>query len=311
MQKNRLYKHTYNGIFKENTMTTKIAAITSFFLLSSISNVQAWEACPPIIQVKSENSNQPTSITFKVDPSTPYPLDIMWIDFDGKMIKYNTLSPGQSYTQQTFVGHTWVALDGNNCSYIEATNKPTVANIATDENDDYLINEDDVSPRRSSKFFQQPAKNTPFSEGEQFWGTEIYSDVRGWRITHGSPGCSAYKPDTGPSVIFNLPNAGDWQLIYRYFDSPGDISGVVDIDRASFRDTFFTDGEWAYGSLPLHLRLAIKKGNAMHTMIGSTQYEESLDGSTAALLKLQECWKVKSGWTKASNKARRFAFSGN
>ena len=283
---------------KKNGVTTQIfTLITGIFLLLlliSINEVQAWEACPPDVQVQSSNSNTATSITFEVDSSAPFPLDIMWVDQSGKMKKFHRLVPGQSYTQQTYVGHVWAARDGSNCEYFEATKSPMTAHIVVDD------------------FPTDPAKgNNKLNNSEEHFGTNIYSDVRGWRVVQGKLGCSAYKPGSGPIVVFNTPPAGGWQIVYHYLNTSGDISGIIDIDKASFPQTFYADGEWVYGEFPLNLRLAAKEGHSMYTKIGSVQYEESLSGATAALLKLQECWQQLSGWTPNSNKAGTFAFTGN
>jgi len=34
---------------------------------------------------------------------------VSWLDPDGNRVTYKTLRPGESYTQQTYVGHPWVA----------------------------------------------------------------------------------------------------------------------------------------------------------------------------------------------------------
>lgn len=261
-------------------------------LLTGFNKASAWEACPPVVEVKSSNSNTATSITFTLDASAPFPLDIMWIDQSGNMKKYNRLVPGQSYTQATYVGHMWAAHDGGSCEYFEATSSPLNAQIVIDD------------------YQNDPTTTAGFTAEEEFFGTEVYSTVRGWRVVQGDVGCSAYKPGTGPSIVFNTPPAGGWQIIYHYLGKEGDIPGMVDVDKYSFPKTFFAEGGWAYGDFPLNERLAAKAGRYINTDIDSVKYEESLTGSTAALLKLQECWQKLSGWTPASNKVGTFAFSG-
>lgn len=85
----------------------------------------------------------------------------------------------------------------------------------------------------------------------------------------------------------------------------------MNIDKASFPDTFYVENGWAYGDFSLDRRLALKQGKQMSTQIGSTTLSTSLTGSTAALLKVQECWQKMSGWTKRSSRAGTFAFSGD
>lgn len=41
------------------------------------------------------------------------PIAMYWIDFNGGRVHYADVSPGDSYTQQTFVTHPWVAVGAN------------------------------------------------------------------------------------------------------------------------------------------------------------------------------------------------------
>lgn len=36
---------------------------------------------------------------------------IWWLDYKGKRVWYQTLAPGESYTQSTYLTHPWVATD--------------------------------------------------------------------------------------------------------------------------------------------------------------------------------------------------------
>lgn len=38
-------------------------------------------------------------------------LALEWLNFDGKRVRYADLAPGQTYRQQTYVSHPWVAVD--------------------------------------------------------------------------------------------------------------------------------------------------------------------------------------------------------
>jgi len=40
-------------------------------------------------------------------------VSIYWLDFNGERVWYNTLAPGESYSQQTFVTHPWVIVDSD------------------------------------------------------------------------------------------------------------------------------------------------------------------------------------------------------
>jgi hypothetical protein len=40
-------------------------------------------------------------------------VSIYWLDFTGERVWYNTLAPGESYSQQTYVTHPWVIVDAD------------------------------------------------------------------------------------------------------------------------------------------------------------------------------------------------------
>jgi hypothetical protein len=64
--------------------------------------------------VRSKNSNTPVIMTF-VNKSGEY-RGVMWADFNGKLVSYANLNPGQSYTVNTFATHPWIFTDGpGNC----------------------------------------------------------------------------------------------------------------------------------------------------------------------------------------------------
>ena len=39
------------------------------------------------------------------------PIDVFWLDYDGKRVLYGSLEPGQSLAQQSYVTHPWVISD--------------------------------------------------------------------------------------------------------------------------------------------------------------------------------------------------------
>jgi hypothetical protein len=53
----------------------------------------------------SRPSWSPSLVTFKNNGSTP--IDIIWVDFSCKEIKYRTLKSGETYSGQTYTGHVW------------------------------------------------------------------------------------------------------------------------------------------------------------------------------------------------------------
>ena len=141
----------------------------------------------------------------------------------------------------------------------------------------------------------------------------VYAVVRDWVVVQSQElGCSAYVE--GSPMVFNTPPAGGWQLLLATTVTvgPGDLAGSIDIDRYSFTDTYYTDGQWVYAGFPLGLRQSIAAGNVMHAEIGPMVWDLTLGGTTAALLKLEECWADLTGWSAAtSSRAGTFAFSGD
>ncbi len=63
--------------------------------------------CPAPRTVRSPASNRPTQIYFTNDLNGP--VDLYWINFKGRWQKYARIRRGGKYTQQTYVGHAWVA----------------------------------------------------------------------------------------------------------------------------------------------------------------------------------------------------------
>jgi len=63
---------------------------------------------------KSKKSNVPVKVKF-VNKSGEY-RGVFWLDYNGQMVSYANLNPGESYTIDTFVSHPWVFTDGpGNC----------------------------------------------------------------------------------------------------------------------------------------------------------------------------------------------------
>jgi hypothetical protein len=64
--------------------------------------------------VKSKKSTVPVKVKF-TNKSGEY-RGVFWVDYNGQMVNYANLNPGQSYTIDTFVSHPWVFTDGpGNC----------------------------------------------------------------------------------------------------------------------------------------------------------------------------------------------------
>jgi len=52
-------------------------------------------------------------VEFAADPDLGLAerVTVYWIDFKGARVFYNSLAPGESYTQQTYVTHPWIVVD--------------------------------------------------------------------------------------------------------------------------------------------------------------------------------------------------------
>ncbi len=65
-------------------------------------------ACRGEGALRSRNSDVSTKARFanrSVEVVTVY-----WLDFAGERVRYKTLQPGESYTQQTYLTHPWVVV---------------------------------------------------------------------------------------------------------------------------------------------------------------------------------------------------------
>jgi hypothetical protein len=65
--------------------------------------------CSSERDVRSQTSEVTLSLTFVND--TTVRVSVYWIDFSGARVFYNSLEPGTSYTQSTYVTHPWVVVD--------------------------------------------------------------------------------------------------------------------------------------------------------------------------------------------------------
>lgn len=52
-----------------------------------------------------------TSLHVDFSNTTDDDVSLYWLDFHGSRVHYNDLAPGESYRQQTYVTHPWVAVD--------------------------------------------------------------------------------------------------------------------------------------------------------------------------------------------------------
>lgn len=128
--------------------------------------------------------------------------------------------------------------------------------------------------------------------GEPGTSEQFYGSARNYTIYSGSDRlrlryCVAER-DFGGSILRIGFDGGQWQLAVPYGSDP-DYYGEFDVDghTAGLSGTAANGWTFAWISAP-HLD-AIKEGNLMILDIGKASLDFTLDGSTAAILKVQEC----------------------
>jgi hypothetical protein len=73
-------------------------------------------ACSIEPTLKSLEGNVTTSVQFQNQTTGTGNVYVYWINYAGQRVFYNSLTPNQSYVQQTYLTHPWVVTDGaNNC----------------------------------------------------------------------------------------------------------------------------------------------------------------------------------------------------
>lgn len=59
--------------------------------------------------------------TIVIDNRGDDPIELDWVDFEGRLTRYSSLEPGTSLTQSTFVGHVWaVSRNGRRLGWFAA-----------------------------------------------------------------------------------------------------------------------------------------------------------------------------------------------
>ena len=79
-------------------------------------------SCGLFGNLKSVDSRM--NITLRIQNRSGEQRTLLWLDYNGQPKHYKDLAPGESYTQQTLVGHPWMATDGpGNCKGIFVPSK--------------------------------------------------------------------------------------------------------------------------------------------------------------------------------------------
>lgn len=140
-----------------------------------------------------------------------------------------------------------------------------------------------------------------------------YASVKGWDIVQGDLGCVADHPSRGDiqwSIL--VSPAGNWEV--RFDDLAGhpdnsDFPVRIIAGDESFTEEYFTHQGAYIGVLPLDQRLALAKGSDVSIQLDGMELKYSLTGSTAALLKLEECWHQLTGYDpNISSRRGAYAF---
>jgi hypothetical protein len=79
--------------------------------------------------LKSKEELTATFITFV--NKTGMKVHVIWLDFEGKRVHYQTLEPDQQYTQQTYLTHPWLITDadGNALDLVMPAEKPRTVRL--------------------------------------------------------------------------------------------------------------------------------------------------------------------------------------
>jgi hypothetical protein len=106
-------------------------------------------ACSIEPTLKSIEGTVPTSVQF--NNQTAGNVNVSWIDYDGQRVFYNTVAPGQSYVQSTFLTHPWVVTDAiNTCVGVwfptESADTATITSLARPAAPTNLTRTDNTQP---------------------------------------------------------------------------------------------------------------------------------------------------------------------
>lgn len=122
-----------------------------------------------------------------------------------------------------------------------------------------------------------------------------YGETRGWTVRSASHlgsfmSCRAAPSATGQGISVNYSQEG-WVLAVHGTISGDSRPGTIDIDRASFRGTFYRGDDALLWFLSDAELAALRDGSRLvATPSGMAAQTTGLGGSAAALLKIEECF---------------------
>lgn len=102
-------------------LNTLCIAFGVVLALASSAHAQA-VSCDLFGNLKSIDSGVP--VTVSISNNTSNYRSVMWLDYNGSPVHYKDLQAGESYAQETYVGHPWMIVDGpGNCIQVFAPEK--------------------------------------------------------------------------------------------------------------------------------------------------------------------------------------------
>jgi VHL beta domain len=125
---------------------------------------------------------------------------------------------------------------------------------------------------------------------------KLYGTVRGWEVRAAGEngvflGCGTTRPGNNFDMLLLLSRDNIWELGFpTYYAAQGaQVVMDMDLDRYSDQITGVSDGTYARSSIDPVWVDSLAKGNTLWVRMEGAQYQLSLRGSAAAILKVQEC----------------------
>lgn len=102
------------GMSAVNAMPTTVTVDVGGDMATLVVPVSQRASCRSMGRMRSIESRASVTVTFR-NRSGAF-RSVNWVDFDGQLVQYAALNPGESYSVQTFLTHPWVFTDGpGNC----------------------------------------------------------------------------------------------------------------------------------------------------------------------------------------------------
>jgi hypothetical protein len=120
-----------------------------------------------------------------------------------------------------------------------------------------------------------------------------FDSVLGWKVVvgaiNGQPAyCAAIKNNMGSELRLGY-GSGQWQVAVPYGSRRGEYTGQMDLDGKVKGTYGQSDGQWTFLWLNLGERDAFMNGQQVRIEVGRTSLDYDLSGSSAAVLKVEEC----------------------